>query len=548
MPIANFGTKDEPGFELVRSPDLIVVRARSGPGVPRRIGSVRTPLSAELDDARFVVGYPEAGVEVYRLPAESSVEQRKRVLRAAPEIRFAGHVLVAPGSAEPVLYTENVFVQFVPEVTRARCRELLAAAGLTVKDEVTYAENAYFAAAPEGTGLRVFDIAADLLARADVRYSHPELIRPRARKTVFPRQWHLDRTTIGGVVVDAHAGVAAAHAITRGAGITVAVVDDGVDVDHPEFAGATKIVAPRDVTLGVDDPRPKDAFGTGPDAGDNHGTACAGVACANGTVGASGVAPESALMPIRLVSGLGSQAEAQAFRWAAEHGADVISCSWGPADGAWFRPQDPEHDRVVRMPASTRLAIEYAVTKGRGGRGCVVLFAAGNGNESVDNDGYASSPLVLAVAACNDTGKRSVYSDFGRAVWCAFPSSDMGHEPFGHPPPLTTGIWTVDRHGRDGYNTGRNGDGDPAGQFTGSFGGTSSACPGAAGVVALMLSVRPELTPDRVRNLLKNTCVRIDPEGGEYDATGHSPKYGYGRVDALAAVRAAAAADPVPVV
>lgn len=540
VPTANFGTKDEPGFELEQSADLIVVRTHSGPGIPHRSGSVRTPLSAELDDARLVVRYPDAGVEVYRLPADSpSVAERKRVLDAAPEVRFAGHVLVDPGTGEPVLYTENIFVKFVDDADPRECRAVLDEAGLRIREQVGYAANAFFVAAPEGTGQRVFDIANALLARADVLYCHPELIRRSSRKAIFPQQWHLQAVVIGGKSVDAHANVAAAHAVTRGAGVTIAVVDDGVDIDHPEFAGAGKVVAPRDVTTGTDDPRPKDSFGTGPDAGDNHGTACAGVACANGTVGASGVAPEAKLMPIRLASGLGSQAEAKAFQWAADHGADVISCSWGPADGAWFQPNDPVHSRVVGLPASTRLAMEHALTTGRGGRGCVILFAAGNGNESVDNDGYASFPKAIAVAACNDTGKRSVYSDFGKAVWCAFPSSDFGHRPFGHPEPLTTGIWTVDRHGRDGYNSGRVADGDATGDFTNSFGGTSSACPGAAGVVALMLSVQPDLTSDRVKDLLRDSCEKIDPQGGAYGPDGRSDRYGFGRLDALAAVRVA---------
>ncbi|MBF6236843.1 S8 family serine peptidase [Nocardia otitidiscaviarum] len=551
MPTANFGTKDEPGFELEQSPDLIVVRARYGRGVPLQAGSVRTPVSGVLEDASLVQTYPEAGVEVYRIPPGSrSVEERKTRLNAAPEVRFAGHVLVDPVGDEPVLYTENIFVKFVDEADPRDCEAVLREAGLSIKQRVDYAENAYFAAAPEGTGQRTFDIANTLLRRADVIYSHPELIRRRARKAVFPPQWHLRTTVIGGVTVDAHANVEAAHAVTRGSGAIVAVVDDGVDIDHPEFAGTGKVVAPRDATLRTDDPRPKDPFGTGPDFGDNHGTACAGVACANGALGASGVAPDAALMPIRLASGLGSQAEAQAFQWAADHGADVISCSWGPADGLWFRPDDPAHQRVVPMPASTRLAIDYVITKGRGGKGCVICFAAGNGNESVDNDGYASHPSVIAVAACNDTGKRSVYSDFGKAVWCAFPSNDFGHAPFGHPDPLTPGIWTVDRRGADGYNPGDPEWGDAAGHFTNSFGGTSSACPGAAGVAALVLSVRPELTWRQVKDLLQGSCDRIDSSGGGYDAAGHSARYGFGRLNALAAVQAAQAAvpDPVPVV
>ena len=145
-----------------------------------------------------------------------------------------------------------------------------------------------------------------------------------------------------------------------------------------------------------------------------------------------------------MVSGLGSIDEADAFAWAADHGADVISCSWGPTDGAWWDPDDP-----VARAASTRSRTRRGwrsttrSTTGRDGRGCVITWAAGNGNESVDNDGYASYERVIAVAACNDTGTRSAYSDIGEALWCAFPSSHGE-------PSLTPGIWTTDRSGADG--------------------------------------------------------------------------------------------------
>jgi subtilisin-like proprotein convertase family protein len=542
MPTVYFGTKDDPAFKLEQSKDLIAVRTRSGRSIARSAGPVPSPLSAELDDGTLVVAYPEAGVEVYRVPVgrgERSLESRKTALRTSPDVRFAGGVLVDPISKEPVLYTENLFIKFTDKTDPDDCVAVLRDAGLTIKEELSYATNAYFVEAPEGTGQKVFDIAIDLLKRPDVEYCHPELIRPRARKGIFSQQWHLKKTTVAGVLVDAHANVEAAHEVTRGAGVTIAVIDDGVDIDHDEFGGAGKIVAPRDATLQTADPRPKDPFGTGPEDGENHGTACAGVACGNGGNGSSGVAPEAKLMPIRLASGLGSQREADAFKWAADHGADVISCSWGPQDGRWWNPNDPAHGQVFALPPSTRLAIDHVVANGRGGKGCVVLFAAGNGNESVDNDGYASYAKVVAVAACNDRGARSVYSDFGDAVWCAFPSSDFGHAPFSQPEPLTTGIWTTDRVGQNGYNTGEAAAGDLAGNYTNSFGGTSSACPGAAGVAALVLSVNPSLKWHEVKELLKQACDRIDPQGGQYDAGGHSPKYGYGRLNARTAVELA---------
>jgi subtilisin family serine protease len=363
---------------------------------------------------------------------------------------------------------------------------------------------------------------------------HPELIRESRQRSAFPQQWHLKKTTISGTAVDAHASVEAAWALSEGQGATIAIIDDGVDLDHQEFQSAGKVIAPRDVTRKTNNPRPGN--------GDDHGTACAGVACANGTFGASGVAPKARLIPIRLASVLGSQAEADAFVWAAQNGADVISCSWGPPDGDWWDPTDPVHNQSVPLPDSTRLAMDFATTQGRNGKGCVILFAAGNGNESVDNDGYASYAKVTAVAACNDKGKKAAYSDFGGAVWCAFPSNHGN-------PSLTPGIWTTDRTGSLGYNSGNALKGDAAGNFTNSFGGTSSACPGAAGVAALIIARNPTLRWDQVRDIIKQSCDKIDPAGGNYDANGRSPIYGYGRMNAKKAVELAQPpqVDPIAV-
>lgn len=234
-------------------------------------------------------------------------------------------------------------------------------------------------------------------------------------------------------------------------------------------------------------------------------------------------------MPIRLASALGSQNEADAFVWAVDNGADVISCSWGPADGMWWDPNDPTHNQVVPIPDSTRLALEYAIQQGRAGKGCVITWAAGNGNEPVDNDGYASYPKVIAVGACNDQGRRSAYSDQGNALWCCFPSNDGNVS-------VTPGIWTTDRSGVVGYSSS---------DYTDDFGGTSSACPGVAGVAALILARNPDLRWDEVKDVIRQSCDRIDVAGGAYDATGHSVRYGYGRVNARRAVDLALPAQPL---
>jgi hypothetical protein len=523
MPEVTYGGQNGETIQLKVDPELVAVRARRGESLGE--GPVPGPEAGLLNEMEPVLSYPEVSVEVYRRRerSERSMEEMRKELDESPATRFAGRVLVDEQSGEPVLYTENLFVKFSDGKDRDQCLAVLREAGLTVKRELPYASNAYFVAAPEGTGQRVFDIADELLRRDDVEYCHPELVRPLGRRAVFPQQWHLKTTTVNNQWINQSANVEAAHAITEGEGVTIAVIDTGIDIDHVEFSNPGKVVAPRDTTANDADPRPSRRA-------EKHGTACAGVACADGSLGASGVAPRAKLMPIRMISQLGSQAEAEAFYWAAENGADIISCSWGPADGYWKNDEDPVHDMRVPLPDSTRLAIDYAVTNGRGGLGCVVFFAAGNGNESVDNDGYASYDGVLAVAACNDQGRRSVYSDYGEAVFCSFPSNDLPWPEKGHPAPLTPGIWTTDRTGRVGYS-----DDD----YTNSFGGTSSACPGAAGVAALVLSSHDSLRWDAVRDLMRRSCEKIDLENGRYDEKGHSHRYGYGRLNAEMAVRSA---------
>lgn len=529
-----YGGKRGKKRQLVEDEGLLVVRTKSRRPLQR--SALGKPALVLMEAFDSIVQYEDAGVEVLRAResrGRSALRDKaRRALSKASDIEFAGRVLTDPGSDSPVLYTENLFVKFRDDVPASAARKLLKSAGLKIVHELEYAHGAYFVKASEGTGRKVFALANKLLNDKWVELCHPELIRPRTSRVAAPQQWHLKKTTVNGNVINQHANVVPAWAVTEGEDITIAIIDSGVDIDHLDFAGAGRVVHPRDVTRGVNDGRPFYSS-------DRHGTACAGVACASGQFGSAGVAPKAKLMPIRLRSALGSQSEADAFFWAAQHGADVISCSWGPTDGKWWDANDPQHSVVADLPDSTRLAIDWAIDNGRNGKGCVITWAAGNGNESVDNDGYASYASVIAVAACSDRGKRSAYSDKGDAVWCAFPSNDFTD------PELTPGIWTTDRSGGSGYNPGApNANGDDAGNYTQDFGGTSSACPGAAGVAALVIARNSGLRWDEVKDILKRCCTRIDDIGNEYDANGHSKQYGYGRLDASKAVQLAVPPTP----
>ena len=518
-----FGGKNGTRHVLHESSDLVAVRTKNSRDLDTAVISEKGKKA--LLSLKLVAEFPEADITVFRTKAAAkdriAVRNKvKSVLRKEPELRFVGKVLVEEDGKTVVLYTENIFIKFHDDITADRCEAILSDNHLKIKQKTGFAENSYFVSAPEDTGLRIFGIAESLLQMKEVELCHPELIRKRGLKKIDPRQWHLMATTIGGVRIDEGVSADMAHKFTLGENVTIALIDDGFDIDHAEFNSPGKVVHSRDIASNSNNPRPQNGW-------DNHGTACAGVALAGGRE-ASGVAPLARLMPVRLSSSLGSIAEANAFLWAADHGADIISCSWGPEDGNWSDPADPVHTTLVDLPDSTRLAIDYAVAKGRGGRGCVITFAAGNGNEDCRFDGYASCQKVMAVAACNDNGKRCIYSDYGKEIWCSFPSSDLGYEPFEHPEPRTPGLFTTDRTGKPGYN--------PEGDYTDSFGGTSGSCPGVAGTAALILSVNPGLTWKQVKQLIRDSCDKIDTEGGNYDPDGHSIFYGFGRVNAEKAV------------
>jgi subtilisin family serine protease len=343
--------------------------------------------------------------------------------------------------------------------------------------------------------------------------------------------------------------------VTRGhRSVIVAVMDDGVDLQHPDFQGTGKIVAPRDFKGRDFRPMPEEA-------GESHGTSCAGVAVAeeNGN-GVVGVAPGCALMPIRTTGFLDDDTIEALFDWASKKGAAVISCSWGPS--------------AVNYPLSLRqkAAITRAATKGRRGKGCVIVFAAGNANRPTNGmineagwdqnalsgptkwyGGFTVHPDVITVGACTSLNRKAIYSNWGAEISVCAPSNNappgVGLPNLGYvatPPTIDgetpgRGIVTTDRVGNAGYDQGN---------YAPGFGGTSSACPLVAGVAALVISANPQLRAIEVRQILQQTADKIvdnnpDPQfglrRGSYESNGRCDWFGYGKVNAARAVQAARA-------
>jgi subtilisin family serine protease len=423
--------------------------------------------------------------------------------------------------------TDEFVCQFKAHVSRHDQEELHRRFGVTTVMALAFAPSAWVLRVRSGDN--PVETANRYYETGLVEFAHADFIKPRVGKHARParprsllgREWHLKNVGQSGGMAGADADVVAAWRLTRGLGsVVLAVIDDGFDTGHGDFAPARRLVGPLDVRTGSPDPTPRSPF-------ENHGTAVLGVAAAGGRgSGVLGVAPDVSLMPIRLDGG--ERHEAQAIA-AAAASADVVNCSWGPPDGDWWNPDDPRHQRLVPLPDVVAAAMRHAVRDGRGGLGTVLVWAAGNGNESISNDGYASAAEVIAVAASNHDDRRSVYSDHGPEVALCAPSSDLDRERG-----IVGGIYASDRRGRLGYN--------PSGNYTDRFGGTSAAAPVVAGVIALMLSVHPRLDAGEVRQILAASAERIDPASPTWrqrDGRWHSDHYGAGRVAAARAVAAA---------
>ncbi|MFH9612371.1 type VII secretion-associated serine protease mycosin [Streptomyces pratensis] len=282
---------------------------------------------------------------------------------------------------------------------------------------------------------------------------------------------------------------------TKGEGITVAVLDTGVDDAHPDLAGQ---VLPG-----------KDLIGFGAGRGDRswalHGTAMAGIIAGRGNGpgrddGVLGVAPEAKILPVRVILESGDPSRAKAresrgtaladgIRWAADQGADVINLSLG--DDSESAHPEPGEDA----------AVQYAL-----GKGVAVVASAGNSGEKGDRISYpAAYPGVIAVAAVDKYGTHAAFST---RRWYATVSA----------PGVDIVVANPDQHYYIEW-------------------GTSAASAFVSGAVALVRAAHPGLSPAQIKTLLAETAGNA-PAGGRDDARG------YGMVDPAAAIQAGAKLRP----
>lgn len=319
---------------------------------------------------------------------------------------------------------------------------------------------------------------------------------------MFNAQWHLFNTEI--FEHDLRVGGIWKQNIT-GRGVITSIIDDGLDMNSRDLADNYFANASYD----FNDHR-KEPFPSLSD--DYHGTRCAGeIAAVKNDVCGIGVAYDSKVSAVRILSGeITTIDEAAALNYGYQE-VDIYSCSWGPSDDG--KSMDGPVTIVQR-------AIINGIRDGRDGKGSIFVFASGNGGGNDDNcnfDGYTNSIFTITIGAIDIEDKHPYYSEHCAAQLAVTYSS--GHNQYIH----TTDV------GQD--------------RCTARHGGTSAAAPLAAGIFALALSVRNDLTWRDLQYLCFETAVPFDLEDEDWAEVGSGKlfnhKYGFGKLDAYAFVEKA---------
>ncbi len=369
----------------------------------------------------------------------------------------------------------------------------------------------------------ILQICRNLFESGLCEFAEPSFIREmKPHNEYYPNQWGLKNTGQYNGTANIDIKAEQAWNITRGsADIKVAVIDEGVDLTHPDLQA--NLLRGYDATVNP----PSGAYGS-PSADDAHGTACAGIIGAiNNTIGIVGVASSSKIIPVRIAYGSYGYwitnddwiVDGIRYAWKTAN-ADVISNSWG--GGA--------------VSATVNAEINDAVANGRVKNGvslgCVVVFSTGNENRpSVSYPANLNS--VIAVGAIAQCGQRKSQTSCDGETWWG---SNYGDALDVVAPGVK--IYTSDIQGTAGYNFASG----TAGDYFESFNGTSSACPHVAGVAALILSVRPNLTQTQVRQAIESTCTKLS--GYAYSNNTSHPygtwnnQVGHGLINAYAAIEA----------
>ena len=346
----------------------------------------------------------------------------------------------------------------------------------------------------------IFEIVKHLTNDKNVIWCEPDMVSGQNfnNNPLYGNQFYLKNTVQFGGIRGIDINVEPAWKLIKGKPfVKVAVIDCGVDLVHEDLYENIELGYTVNNPTGYGAPQNWNSY-----FNKAHGTACAGIIGAlDNNIGIVGVANGVKIVPVNIQpsmpkyetdQGFASISEiADAIVWAYEH-ADILSCSWGSVTPS----------NIIRE------AINEALTKGRNGKGCIVVVASGNESK----DSYiapvcfpATIDGVIAVGAMDRYGNICSYSCQGKELSVVAPSND---------------IYTTDISGEPGFN---------GSNYYFYFNGTSAACPQVAGVAALMLSANNTLRANEVKDIIQKSARDRGVEGRDNT-------FGYGLVNAYSSV------------
>ncbi len=534
-------------INLTKSNQLLAIKSkRNAPAVKKRVLDKATNLSLRQVNAMGDFVLLRNGK--HQLEATN---QALDTLRQQSSTEVGSHVYhINDAKSEPLIPTGNLYVVFAPTLPVAECHDIMEVFSLKIVQKDN--EYEYILGVTEKSPNPI-KVAAALQNeyKSKVLIAEPDFERSVARyefnlpkDRFFADQWHLQNQGPEHFYwVSGDKGIFSQDKFIKGAdakvveawqylgnfgspNITIAIIDDGFDINHPDIQGNGARVSTRAQNFVDNNGNVLPVASSQSGREEEHGTFCAGVAlgAANGK-GVSGAAPNAKFLPIKAIHVANDMAAEQWLTYAANNGADIISCSWG-----W----------KVGTPISSRMqgVLRKIATEGRNGKGVILCFAAGNANPDSNNvaapvSNFAADPNVICVAASTSFDTLANYSFYGPNVTIAAPSGGDEYAA------ITTCSVSPDL----AKNPEQVFFDDNGNAYTSWFSGTSSACPLVAGICALILSANPNLTAQRVKEIIKMTADKItdpafDPEG--YN-NGHSKRFGAGRINTLKAVKQAKA-------
>ena len=306
---------------------------------------------------------------------------------------------------------------------------------------------------------------------------------------LYPEQWtiHYNKPFYDAYNIDPNAHIHTEGFTYTGRGIKIAVIDIGLDKNHPEFKdNIIKTINSADGSDDVSCQHSEDCY---------HGTAITGIIAANiNGYGLRGIAPNAQISFIKLdLEGYAGDDEIlAAFDYAEKLDVDIVSNSWGTEDVSPV---------IIEK-------INHMAAKGRDGKGILMVFASGNEGKEVLND-ESMLETVIGVGASDEDNLRAIYSNFGTGLDIVAPGG------------FNLGVTTTNY--RDDGNSAFIKAEDPDG-----FIGTSASTPIVSAALALLLEKNPQLTRQQVQQRIKDS---VDKIGNVEYIEGHNPYYGHGKLN-----------------